>query len=54
MTNTDDVKDKFYEELETLISTVSQSNKLILLSDFNARVGKDYQAWEGVLDHHGI
>ena len=40
MTNPDDVKDKFYEELEALISTVSQSDKLILLGDFNARVGK--------------
>ena len=54
MTNTDDVKDKFYEELETLISTVSQSNILILLGDFNARVGKNYQTWQGVLGHHGI
>ena len=53
-TMTDDVKDKFYEELETLISTVSQSDKLILLGDFNARVGKDHQAWQGVLGHHGI
>ena len=33
MTKTDDVKDKFYEKLETLISTVSQSDKLILLGD---------------------
>ena len=54
MNNTDNVRDKFYEELETLISTVSQSDKLILLGDFNARVSKDYQAWQGVLGHHGI
>ena len=54
MTNPDDIKDKFYEELEALISTVSQSDKLILLGDFNARVGKDHHAWEGVLGHHGI
>ena len=48
MTNPDDVKDNFYEELEALISTVSQSDKLILLGDFNARVGKDHHAREGV------
>ena len=54
MTNTDDIMDKFYEEQETLVSTVSQSDKLILLVDFNARVGKDYQAWQRVLGHHGI
>ena len=54
MTNPDDVKDKFYEELEALISTVSQSDKLILLGDFNAHVGKDHHAWKGVLGHHRI
>ena len=54
MTKPDDVKDKFYEELEALISTVLQSDKLILLGDFETRVGKDHHAWEGVLGHHGI
>ena len=54
MTNRDEVKDIFYEDLETLIPTVSQSDKLILLGDFNACVGKDYQAWQGVLGYHGI
>ena len=54
MTNPDDVKDKFYKELEALISPVSQSDKLILLGDFNACVGKNHHAWEGVLGHHGI
>ena len=54
MTNPGDVKEKFYEELEALISTVSQSDKLIQLEDFNARVGKDHHAWKGVLGRHGI
>ena len=54
MTNPDDVKDKFYEKLEALISTVSLLDKLILLGNFNARVGKDHHAWEGVLGYHGI
>ena len=54
MANPVDVKDKFYEELEAYISTVSQSDKLILLGDFNSRVSKDHHAWEGVLGHHGI
>ena len=40
-TDPDEVKEKFYEELEALISAVPQSDKLILLGNFNARVGQD-------------
>ena len=54
MTNPDEVKAKFYEELHTVIADVPKADKLILLGDFNARVGKDNVAWEGVLGHHGV
>ena len=54
MTNPEENKEKFYEELETLISTIPQSDKLILLGDFNARVGRDRQVWGGVIGHHGV
>ena len=54
LTNPDEVTEKFYEELEALISAVPQSDKLILLGDFNARVGQDYQVWEGIIGHHGL
>ena len=54
MTNTDEVKAKFYEDLHTVIADVPKADKLILLGDFNARVGKDNVAWEGVLGHHGV
>ena len=37
-TNPDEMKDIFYEELNSLISSVPQSEKLIILGDFNARV----------------
>ena len=47
-------KEKFYEELEALISTVPQSDKLLFLGDFNARVGKNHQAWEVVTGPHGV
>ena len=46
MTNPDEVKDKFYEELEALIASVPQSDKLIVLGDFNARVVTDHQVWD--------
>ena len=41
MTNTDETKDKFYEDFEYVISAVSAADKLIILGDFNARVGQN-------------
>lgn len=35
----DDIKDKFYEELSSVISKLKPSEKILLLGDFNARVG---------------
>ena len=54
MTNSDEEKDKFYEELDAAISGTPKTDKLIILGDFNARVGKDFQAWQGVLGPHVI
>ncbi|KAF7235726.1 Extracellular calcium-sensing receptor [Varanus komodoensis] len=44
MTNLDEVKDKFYEDLDALLSSVKHTDRLILLEDFNARVGSDHSA----------
>ena len=49
MTNPDEVKDKFYNDLDDIISATPRTDKLILLGDFNARVGTDHQTWEGVI-----
>nr|VZI17157.1 unnamed protein product [Spirometra erinaceieuropaei] len=35
-------RDKFYEDLHALLATVSKADKLIVLGDFNARVGTDH------------
>ncbi len=35
------MKESFYEDLDVLLSSVSSTNKLILLGEFNARVGCD-------------
>ena len=53
MTSTDETKDKFYEDLEYVTSAVPAADKLIILSDFNARVGQDSASWEGILGKHG-
>nr|VZI48037.1 unnamed protein product [Spirometra erinaceieuropaei] len=54
MTNPDAVRDKFYEDLHALLATVSKADKLVVLGDFNVRVGTDHTAWRGVLGPHGL
>ena len=54
MTNPDEVKDKFYNDLDSVISATPRIDKLILLGDFNVRVGTDHQTWEGVIGTEGI
>ena len=49
MTNPDEVKDKFYDDLDSVISAAPRTDKLILLGDFNARVGT-----EGVNGSEGV
>ena len=54
MTNPDEVKDKFYDDLDSVISAAPRTDKLIILGDFNARVGTDHQTWEGVIGPEGV
>ncbi len=54
MTNKDVTNDKFYENFEYVISAVPTANKLIILGDFNARVGQDSASWKGVLVNTGL
>ena len=52
MTNPDEVKDKFYDDLDS--DAAPRTDKLILLGDFNARVGTDHQTWKGVIGSEGV
>ncbi|VDM00502.1 unnamed protein product [Schistocephalus solidus] len=54
MTSSDAAKDKFYEDLHALLAIVSKSDKLIVLGDFNARVGTHHAARQEVLGSHGL
>ncbi|VDL94049.1 unnamed protein product [Schistocephalus solidus] len=54
ITSSDAVKDKFYEDLQTLLAAVPKMDKSIVLVDFNARVATDHAAWQGVLGPHGL
>ena len=53
MTNPDELKDKFYDDLDSIISATPLTDKLILLGDFNARVDTDHQTCEGVIGSEG-
>ena len=48
ITNTDEVKDHFYNDLDSHISAIPRSYKFILIDDFNVRVGTGHQTWKGV------
>ena len=54
MTNPDEVEDKFYDDLDSVISAAPRTDKLILLGDFNDRVSTHHQTWEGVIGSGGV
>ena len=54
LTNPDKVKERFYNDLDSVISAAPRTDKLILLGDFNTRVGTDHQTWEGVIVSEGV
>ena len=47
-------KDIFYSDLRRLLNNTPEDDKVLILGDFNARAGKDCQAWQGVLGRHGV
>ena len=54
MTNLVEVKDKFYNDLDDVISSTPRTDKLILLGDFNTGVGTYHHTWEGVIGPEGV
>ena len=54
MTNPDEVKSKFYEDLHSIIANIPSTDKLVILGDFNARVGCDDALWDGAIGKHGV
>ena len=54
LASSDEEKEQFYSKLSDIIKDVPLSHKLLLLGDFNARVGMDHDSWEDVIGKHGI
>ena len=47
-------KECFYSELRSLLQKTKDTDKVFIMGDFNARVGRDHTIWPGVLGRHGI
>ena len=47
-------KDKFYSELCNLLQSTPADDKLLILGDFNARVGKDAVTWREIFGRNGV
>ena len=54
MQHTETTKNAFYQELSDILRTIRACDKTIIMGDFNARVGRDYNTWVSVLGKHGI
>ena len=54
LTATADVKDRFYDDLSSVISRVPETESVFILGDFNARVGTDHNTWPSCLGKFGI
>ena len=51
---TDEDKEMFYAQLDTILTAIPESEKIFLLGDFNARVGRSADVWTGVIGRHGV
>ena len=54
MTNPDENKEAFYNQLASVLSGIPRTDKLLLIGDFNARRRRDYDKWSLVMGKHGI
>ena len=54
MTNPDENKEALYYQLASVLSNIPRTDKLLLLGDFNARIGRENDKWPLVMGKHGI
>ena len=54
MTNPNESKEAFYNQLASVLSGIPRADKLLLISDFNARIGRENDKWPLVMGKHGI
>ena len=49
----EEVKEGFYEQLQATVREVHRQDKLIVMGDLNARVGRNVEVWGGVIGRQG-
>ena len=54
MTNPDENKEAFYNQLASVLSDIPRTDKLLLIGDFNVRIGRDNDKWPLVMGKYGI
>lgn len=47
-------KDRFYQQLGDTVQHTRRGDRLIILGDFNARVGRDKMSWPDCIGDYGI
>ncbi|VDP80624.1 unnamed protein product [Schistosoma curassoni] len=50
----DDIKDQFYERLQSIIEKCPRKDLTILMGDLNAKVGIDNTGYEDIMRRHGL
>ncbi|VDP47792.1 unnamed protein product [Schistosoma margrebowiei] len=50
----DDIKDQFYERLQSVTEKCSRKDLTILMGDLNAKVGIDNTGYEDIMGRHGL
>ena len=54
MTNPDENKEAFYNQLARVLNGIPCTDKVLLIGDFNARIGRENDKWPLVMGKHGI
>ena len=49
MANPEDNNDTFYSQLKGTLSKIHSTNKLLLIEDFNERIGRENDKWPSAL-----
>ena len=54
MTNPEENKETFYSQLKGTPRNISSTDKLLLIGDFNARIGRENDKWPSAMGKYGI